>query len=267
MSPITIEQIKNVLPFLDLPSDTLDREELLAREEQAKEMVPLSCKHGADADCLELDRTVLQFVHAFGMEFDEAVERGDRSNPQNFLIAAKDATMDEFAAVWKDSTMMETAISFLLCKGTQDLLEVESLDVQKGAIKSAIFIRYFEQHIAVELLQARALIKWLKIGELYVEDDHTIVKFFRNRIPCSCLDERYQEVKHITKLGHCWNPGCRIPGRSVERSEIEDCSRCRNATYCSRECQEADWSRHKSDCDSDAARIAEFEAEKQEFFS
>ena len=254
---------KNVLPFVELPSDTFGGEELLAREEQEKEMLAarmlqLPCQH-ADPDCLELDRTVIQFVHAFGMEFDEAVEYGDKPNPQHFLIAAKNATMDEFAAVWKDFAMMDMAISFHLCKGTQDILEGDCLDARK----SAIIVRYFEQHIAVELLQERALIKWLKIGELYVADDHTLVKFYRNHIPCSCLDEKYQEVKHITKLGFCWNPGCRIPGRSVERSKTKYCSRCRRITYCSRECKETDRWRHKPICDKNLAMIAEFEARQE----
>jgi hypothetical protein len=29
---------------------------------------------------------------------------------------------------------------------------------------------------------------------------------------------------------------------------MKKCSRCRNATYCSVECQKQDWNRHKTEC-------------------
>ena len=235
-----------------------------AREEQAKEMLAKRmhatlCKHGADPICLKVGSTVFQFVYALRKEFDEAVERSDQSNSGNFLITAKDATMDEFAAVLKDSTKLKMAISFLLCKGTQDLLEGELFDARK----SAIFVRYLEQYIAVEVKETQALYNWPKINDAYIADDHTLVKFYRHRIPCSCLDEKYEEVKHITKVAACYNPECSIPGRRMERSKTKYCSRCRNAAYCSRECQEARWPIHKPHCDTKAARIAEFEARQQ----
>ena len=90
---------------------------------------------------------------------------------------------------------------------------------------------------------------------------HTLVKYFRKRIPCSCLDGKYDEVKAITKLGFCFNPECNFEmSGELERSKTMYCSRCRCATYCSRECQKADWARHKSYCDKDAAERAEFDA-------
>ncbi len=126
----------------------------------------------------------------------------------------------------------------------------------------ACFARYFEHHIAVELKKTQALINWPKIGELDKADDHTLVKFFRQRIPCSCLDEKYQEVKSIPKMSFCYNPQCNIPDRRVERGQTMYCSRCRCAVYCSRECHKADWPRHQEWCDMDVAIIAEFEAKK-----
>ena len=37
---------------------------------------------------------------------------------------------------------------------------------------------------------------------------------------------------------------CKKPCKALK------CSRCQKATYCSRECQKADWKRHKADCKS-----------------
>ncbi len=156
---------------------------------------------------------------------------------------------------------MDIVISRSLCAGTHQFLKGNYIDARSFAT----IARYLEQYIAVELKQTQALYNWPKIYETYYADEHTHVKFLRHRISCSCLDEKYEEVKHITNTGICYSAECSIPDKynRVERSKIKDCSRCRCATYCSRECQEADWSRHKPDCDRNAALIAEFEAKQQ----
>ena len=99
------------------------------------------------------------------------------------------------------------AISFLLCKGTQDILEggeqYTMIGSDDNARKSAAFARFFEQHIAVELEQTQALINVTKIINAYVADNHTLVKFLRHRISCSCLDEKYEELgEAYHKHGH-----------------------------------------------------------------
>ena len=91
-------------------------------------------------------------------------------------------------------------------------------------------------------------IYWTKVFELSSADEHTLVKFFRRRIPCSCLNEKYKEVKHVTKLGICYNPACLLPDRKTERCKLSQCTRCRQANYCSVECQRADWKSHKKTC-------------------
>ena len=177
------------------------------------------------------------------------------------LIASKNAALDEFADVRDDSTKMEVAMACFLYVGTDALLEGNCDDARL----KATFARYIEQHIAVELKQTQALMNWQKVEYTYQADLHTLVKFFRHRIPCTCLDEKYEEVKSIAKMGLCYNnPKCSIPDNRVERSKTKYCSRCRRLTYCSRECQEAHWMTHKPDCDKDSATIAKFEAKRQE---
>eukprot|EP00984_Skeletonema_dohrnii_P001764 scaffold586_cov112-Skeletonema_dohrnii-CCMP3373.AAC.10 len=101
-----------------------------------------------------------------------------------------------------------------------------------------------------------------KVDDIYLGDIHTLVKFYRRRIPCSCLDERYEEVKSTTKMAACCNRECNFHNGQVERKKTMYCSGCRIAAYCSVGCQKADWSRHKLDCHSKAAIIAEFEAKR-----
>ena len=82
--------------------------------------------------------------------------------------------------------------------------------------------------------------RWAKVVELLSADDHTVVQFFRKRIPCSCLDEKYKEVKSVKKMGLCRNPNCSLPDHGrVERSKMFSCARCGNVNYCSVECQRA----------------------------
>ena len=200
-------------------------------------------------------------MKAFEKAFREGAEYEMEVVP--YLIAAQKATMDEFADVWHDATKTEMAMSYFLSKGTNTILENDYL-IDPA---SSVLARYLEQHIAVELKQTQALINWPKIVETSYEaemDMHTLIKFFRRRIPCSCLDGEYQRWKHVTKMGFCFNPLC-IPPEDVEleRSKTKYCSRCRCVAYCCRECQEAHWTEHKTDCDVFAATKAEFEAKQQ----
>ncbi len=223
-------------------------------------MQQMPCKHGFDLlslEALKFRGICFQFVTALAKKFGEATRsRGDHALSA-LIKTARNATMDEYADVWDDSAKMEMVISFFLCSGTQEILDGR----HDRARNIAILARYLEQHVAVELKRTHPVANWPKSNDIYyVSDVHTLVKFFRHRIPCSCLDEKYEEVKCITKMGICYNEKCKFPQRRVERSKTSYCSRCRCVVYCSRECQVAHWTQHKTFCDSKAEIIAEFEA-------
>ena len=237
---------------------TVGQDQSLLSAQMRQLQVREECKHGFDHPFASTDDVILQFVSIFMESFDKAIERGDGS-VLDCLFDAKNATSDEFSTVWSDSAKMEMAMSFYLFFGTQQYLGGYSGDAREAAT----IARYFEQHIAVELKQTQALCNWTKVEDTYYADEHTLVKFFRHRIPCSCLAEKYDEVKSITKIGLCYNPQCSIPGRKVERSKTMYCSRCRCISYCSRECQIAGWKIHKPSCDVCAATIAKFEVKQQ----
>ena len=233
----------------------------LAAQVRQLQMNEEKCRHGFDNSAISAvtNNFLFAFTRAFDLSFLKVHRSSAHRTLEGCIIHAQKATMDEFADVWNDFNMSDTAMSFFLAFGTQQYLDGDDAQI------FATYARYLEQYIAVALKQSQAIIDWPKIQDIYQADDHTLVSFFRHRIPCSCLDEKYQEMKHITKMGYCYNccvtPQCSIPGRRVERRKTKYCSRCRSATYCSRGCQEANWSRHKPICDKYAEVIAEFEAD------
>lgn len=190
------------------------------------------------------------FLQTFVQAFDGAA--GD-------FLAAYHSTKEKCASVWNDPDMMEFVVSFLLACGTSKILEGNI----KIACKYAALGSYFEQYIEVEFRKTRAFPNWPKIRELYSADEHTLISFYKRRIPCSCLDEKYQEVKSIPKIGLCCNYECPLPCGKTERSDTMCCSRCRAANYCSRECQVAAWQGHKGECRFYTNLKAKFKSEQQ----
>jgi len=214
------------------------------------------CWHGSEfLDEMEM---CIDFVVAFSDAVHDAGKRG--LNESGCLLDATNATMDEFAEVWKDSAQMESAMSYMLYHGTEYIIE----DNFSLARRCAVCARYFEQYIAFELHQTQAIMHWQKIKEMSIEcDTHTLVKFLRRRIQCACLDKKYDEVKTITKMGICLNPQCNNNSGLVERSKTMYCSGCRFVAYCSRGCQEAHWPMHREACEHTTRMRAEFEVKKE----
>jgi hypothetical protein len=154
---------------------------------------------------------------------------------------AYEATMLRFPDIWGDFSQMEKVISSLSSAATLHTL----LNDTDGSHNDAGLAYYFEEMLAVQKGEKPSA-NFPKIFEMRVADEHTLVSYLKSRIPCSCLDDKYKEVKSVEKMGFCWNPDC--PSPRVERSATLCCARCRRTNYCSKECQIAHWQRHKIDC-------------------
>jgi len=151
------------------------------------------------------------------------------------------ATEKKCPGVWRNEKKLELIKSFCLSRGAEYILEGD-IDMARS---DAFTAKFLEQ---VNLRRTKALVDILKVVELLRADEHTLVSYFRKRIPCSCLDQKYTEVKSIKKMGLCLNFQCSHPGRLVERSTMLSCARCRWANYCSQECQTQHWTYHKKVC-------------------
>ena len=195
------------------------------------------CWHGFKPSCGIQRVLCYEFVKTFGTVHDDAMAR----NEDGFVNGIR-ATEEKHPEAWSDSCI-ESIICYCLCTGTDHLLREEYI----GARLYATLARYLQEVIAVHG-NIQNDIYWTKVFELSGADEHTLVKFFRRRIPCSCLNKKYKEVKHVTKLGICYNPNCSLPDRKTERCKLRHCTRCRQANYCSIECQSANWKSHKRTC-------------------
>eukprot|EP00985_Skeletonema_marinoi_P000450 scaffold162_cov117-Skeletonema_marinoi.AAC.5 len=173
--------------------------------------------------------------------------------PRSFFMAFCDDTEKYKEYIRKDSEKIKLLITHFLARGTQATLNG---NINGGRACAAVAC-FFDDLIAAVVMASHEHkpAHSTKIQELYMADIHTLVKYLKNLIPCKCLDVKYKEVKSTTKMGICNNHYCSKPNRRVERSAMVYCARCRNANYCSRECQVADWPCHKDSCGKDMADI------------
>ena len=141
-------------------------------------------------------------------------------------------------------TQLESAISYSIWEGTELILNGN----HNRAHRHVTHITYFEHALKTLLLTKPGIPQRSGFIKSGIVDDHTLVSFFRKRIPCTCLDEKYEVVKSITKMNVCENPSCNRLDRRAARSKMFYCAQCKQANYCSRECQKSDWKRHKDWC-------------------
>ena len=193
------------------------------------------------------------FVRTFAREFND----GDTSVISDKMFSALKVTVTKrsmkYDAVWNDPDLLEQVMSYFLAEGTDMLLRMQDdLACRSGAL--VIFFEMRRDRIASGGT-LYDLWSYRKANELSKDtcDEHTLVSFFRKRIPCKCLDKRYKEVKSIEKMGHCDNPDCPLPDGKAVLSKFMNCERCQMMKYCSIECQKANWPYHKEFCASVSA--------------
>ena len=218
--------------------------------------VQVQCRHGLQLKSGE-EQSCIEFLEAFQEAYGKSIIAGDNNMMANFNAGMK-ATKEQFASVWKDAEKLRQIVSCYVAEGAQYVLNRRDDDARAVAH----FAHFFEEMMQL-LLKTQPTIDMQQAYELGWCDMHTLVSFFRKRIPCKCLDKKYKEVKSVTKIGICSNPDCTLPGRKVELKKMLNCSGCNQVCYCSRACQKAHWKEHKEYCRAMSEKIAEFDSKQR----
>ena len=214
----------------------------------------LQCGHGCAAIFAEEsrlspdERLCLDFSNEFVSIYNDCIDR--KFSLMDSLYLARDATLEKYATVWEDAAKMKWIVSFYVADATQYILHCKNIKkkLPSDVYSIASFAYFFENYHKNDVNSYNN--RWQqKVVELQNSPDpHSLVELLRKRIPCKCLDKKYQEVKYIPKMGFCVNIECTLPKRMTTQSDMFFCSGCQLACYCSSECQKADWKRHKETC-------------------
>ena len=201
------------------------------------------CKHGYEPRKPEDHAIIDDFCKEFWLGFHSLDNREELEIGKCIEAAHEAINQKKYPGLWSDSTKLELVISWYLLYATQNAIE-GNLTVARIF---AFLAHHLQDYINVHRDENRGITTFLLQYDLLYTDEHTLVKYLRKNIPCACLDEKYKEVKSITKMGLCWNEKCNQ--HMMKRSSMMCCTGCRHAVYCSRECQKADWTTHKMYCD------------------
>jgi len=219
----------------------------------------IECDHGCNntrdiISTLSDDHPVSTFICEFAGDWFPAYDK-------NMLVYLR-GLFKEHSQVWCNESYRRMAIQILTSIGINWIIQQDHLEnmlSSPGCLGSTtayddklamatIIVVLENYHDDVEdidttiLIQAAAKIRNLQPGTNSSMRD--ALKFYYKRTSCSCLKALYSKArKTIRKVSRC--VGCE---QEHERVLLSLCSRCRMPHYCSRECQVADWPRHKDYC-------------------
>ena len=209
------------------------------------------CTHGWDQDEYDESHDCFKFIETVMEVFRD--RKPTKKKWQRFE-AACEATREKYPEIWCDSTKLKWIASAFVSIGARSVIHtsktksVESSADIRLSTHSVCFSEWIQQYVACALHNSVPLYYKARILELRFADERRILGFLKKRIPCSCLDELYAEMKHLPKMGLCGSLNCSHPDRKVEISKMWSCEACRRGHYCSKECQTDHWLSHKEDC-------------------
>ena len=151
--------------------------------------------------------------------------------------------------IWNNESYRKLALDILVSIGTNMLLSNDRYDIA-NALCFAISVVVLEQYNGstddIDLVMNERVVasKGRDLSTNASSIGRDFLKFFRKRTTCKCLKKMHLEARKMPKMGLCW-----YCDKEMERVSLSVCSRCMIRQFCSRECQVADWPKHKKDCD------------------
>ena len=126
-----------------------------------------------------------EFVKTFGAAFMACRDAGEREVFSHFE-AGVDATFIKYAYLWKDMKKIEWVKSYCLSRGARIILDFSSDN--SHAFMYAIIAYFLSRYVE------KAVLDWSFLDLLNCFD-FSLVHFFKNSLPCTCLDEAYGEPR------------------------------------------------------------------------
>jgi hypothetical protein len=215
-----------------------------AEKQEIEERGRENCTHGFNPSSRSQEQVCKDFRQLFITSFNDYTSHHGEGDDLKCFRKAFEAGDEKYKGWMINVSNLECLKSCFVAEGTKSILDGRSSDARMEAITTKCVDVLIATHKNSDTVDSN------KVFELITADEHTLVQFFRKQIPCSCLDEKYEEVRSITKMGRCCYSQCTLPDKMAVRSKMVYCTRCRKVNYCSRECQVAAWPGHKEYCGS-----------------
>jgi len=155
---------------------------------------------------------------------------------------------DQFSAIWgeDEDSLRNRLVPLFVSLGTniqlKNLNNLYRCKTQHIAHVVAIAILLCQHRLSLDSVlissKDRSLLRDIEDGETY-----DVVKFFRKRSSCQCLDRLYYRMRAYPRMAKC------VHCDDIDnRNHMYLCGRCKYVTYCCGECQAAEWPDHKEWC-------------------
>lgn len=172
-------------------------------------------------------------VATFMYTYIEAIKKDEKE------LGAVNLTQENHPEVWEDERMRKMVINIFCSMGTNAFLKGDMFH----AMDLATVVILLEKYDGEDYFTALT-------GNLSVNEDNLsisggeeidVICFFKKRIPCSCLNEKYSHFNQFQKRGS----KCEKCREKKNCKTLMTCNGCRSVHYCSRDCQVLDWPDHR----------------------
>lgn len=151
--------------------------------------------------------------------------------------------------VFRNPVMKVAFLKTLICKGSGvlsriDNSEDEELPIPFAHCLYACAYELIDKHDGVVGTKSSIDIQLFERDVMFCPRE--LVRFYHKKNSCDCLEALYSRLKKTKdRKRRCF--GC---GSIKNFREIKECSGCKVAEYCSRECQLSHWAEHKRECNN-----------------
>ena len=186
-----------------------------------------------------------ELVNILNFTYASFLERHGQHNP-NFLTEAVFEFGKQYGSVFSLPKLKVAFLKALLCRGSDDASRMDNEDQELhfhfGCCLFACAYKLVDKYDGVVSTESSRNIEIFKRDIMHCPRE--IVRFYHKHNSCNCLETLYSKLKKTTdRTTNCF--GC---GVIKDFREIKECSGCKVAQYCSRECQLSHWAKHKSYC-------------------